>query len=138
MPLDSNLPPSPDQPKADTAPPPLIDAPPPAVVAPLPPPPSAPDPKSTPGRRLLATLLSVFLCLFLADAVISLADAFLTLFFGLHPLSLIGGLVSFLCLMMAILIYALMVLTPLVPKRLFLPLTLFIPAAPLALLPILI
>jgi hypothetical protein len=72
-------------------------------------------------RQLLAALLSLCLGLFLTDAVVSLLDDSLKLFFGvplLGGLSLIIGLFAlfFLCV-----VYVLMALTPAIPKRLFVP-----------------
>src|SRR5581483_44985 len=60
-------------------------------------------------------------------------------FFHLHGgLSAIEGSVSFLAFLMAIALYGLMGLTPLVPKRLFLPIALFTPVTGLITLPCLI
>jgi hypothetical protein len=104
------------------------------------PPPLPPEPgrKSGPVRQLLAILLSVCLGLFLADAVVSLVDDSLILFFGVHLLSGIRGVVCLFSMLMALVIYGLMGLTPMIPKRLFLPLTLFNPAAMLIVVPFLI
>jgi hypothetical protein len=87
-------------------------------------------------RELLAVLLSLCLGLFLADAVISLVDDSLILFFGLHLLVGIRGMVCLFSILIAIVIYGLMGLTPMIPKRLFLPVTLFNPVAPLIFVPI--
>jgi signal transduction histidine kinase len=67
--------------------------------------------------------------LFLADAVVSLFDDSLIVLFDVHLLSGIRGTVSLLAMLTALLVYGLMGLTPMVPKRLFLPLTLFSPVA---------
>ena len=88
--------------------------------------------------QLFAILLSLCLGLFLADAFLSLADASLILFSGLHTLSAISGLVSFFSVVMAVGIYCLIGLTPMVPKRLFLPLPLFYVLSTLALCPVVI
>ena len=108
--------------------PPLIAGPP----LPLPP---EPTPKSSPARRLFAILLSACLGLFLADAVVSLLDDSLVLLFGIHLLGGIRGIAWFLAMLVALVTYVLMGLTPLIPKRLFLPLTLFNPVATLAVVP---
>jgi hypothetical protein len=84
-----------------------------------------PKNKSGPMPQLFAIVLSLCLGLFLADAFISLADASLILFCGLHVLSAISGLISILSVVMALGIYGLIGLTPVVPKRLFLPIPLF-------------
>jgi len=90
------------------------------------------------GRKLLALLLSLYLGMFLADAVISFADESLSLLFDLHLLSVFRGLIAFFAALMAIVIYILMALTPMIPKRIFLPLTLFNLAATLVSIPFLI
>jgi len=91
------------------------------------PPPLLPEAnrKSGSARQVFAVLLSVCLALFLADAVISLADDSLILLGGLHPLSALRGLVGFFATLMVVGVYGLMGLTPMVPKRLFLPISLF-------------
>ena len=108
------------------------------IAAPVIPP--APDSirRLAAGRHLVASLLSLFLGLFLADALLSFADDSLILFCGLHWLSTIRGLVSLLALLMALGIYGLMGLTPMIPKRYFLPVALFTPAAGLAILPMMV
>jgi len=118
--------------------PPVIGAPPPLAAAS--PPMLIPQTNRKPAsaRNLVAILLSVFLGLFLADAIVSFADTSLVLFFDLHFLSTIGGLMSFFAVLMAIVIYCLMGLTPMIPKRLFLPLTLFYPFSALLAFPVMI
>jgi len=134
-----------DQPQASRVPPllpatqPPATGAPPALVAASPP---ALPPKSTrpcsPGRQLLAILLSLFLGLFLVDAVVSLVDDSLILFFGIDLLTPIRGMVFLFATLVAVVVYGLMGLTPMIPKRTFLPLTLFNLAAPLAVVPCLI
>jgi hypothetical protein len=99
-----------DKPQSGGAPPPLL--------------PEA-NRKSGSARQVFAFLLSLCLALFLADAVISFADDSLILLGGLHPLSALRGLVGFFSMLMAVGVYGLMGLTPMVPKRLFLPIPLF-------------
>jgi hypothetical protein len=86
-------------------------------------------------RNLLAILLSLCLALFLADGIVSLVDDSLVLFFDLHLFSAIRGFVFFFSMLMAIVIYGLMALTPMIPKRWFLPVTVFNPVAALVLIP---
>jgi len=76
-------------------------------------------------KNLVAILLSLCLALFLVDAVVSLLDDSLILFFGLHIFSLVRGLVAIFGALMALGVYGLIGLTPMVPKRLFLPIPLF-------------
>jgi hypothetical protein len=69
--------------------------------------------------------LSLCLALFLVDAAVSLLDDSLILFFGLHIFSLFRGLVAIFGALMALGVYGLIGLTPMVPKKLFLPIPLF-------------
>jgi hypothetical protein len=114
---------------------PVSGAPPPLVAGSPPPLPPEPVPTPSAGRQVLAILLSGCLGLFLADAVISLLDDTLSLCFGIHLLAGTRGMMCLLAVLMALLVYALMGLTPMIPKRLFLPLTLFNPLATLAVVP---
>jgi len=86
-------------------------------------------------RQLVAIMLSLFLGLFLIDGILSLADDFLIWVWGTHFLSLFRGSSSFLVLLLSIVLYVLMGLTPLIPKRWFLPLVLFTPASFLVVIP---
>jgi hypothetical protein len=83
-------------------------------------------------------VLSLFLVLFLTDAIISLADDSLILFFGANFLSGIRLIVGLFSVLASVLIYILIGLTPLIPKRLFVPLTLFSPLTILTTFPLLI
>jgi hypothetical protein len=76
--------------------------------------------------------------LFLADGVVSLVDDSLIVFCDVHFLGTIRGLAAVLSLLMAIVIYVSMGLTPMIPKRLFLPLTIFKPLALFVAIPFLI
>jgi hypothetical protein len=86
-------------------------------------------------RQLLAILLSLCLGLFLADAVVSLLDDSLILCFDVHVLAAIRGFLFLFAMLMAVVLYVLMGLTPMIPKRLFLPLALFNLVAGLLLIP---
>jgi hypothetical protein len=81
------------------------------------------------GRKWLALFLSLFLLLFLADAIISLADDSLILFKNVYVLSNLRLLVGVVALLVTLVVYALMALTPAIPKRLFVPLALFAPVS---------
>jgi hypothetical protein len=124
---DSKIPPS-----SAPAPPPLPNPP------PLPPVLPVPAPRSPSVGSSLATLLSIFLALFLVDALFSFADDSLIAFFDIHALTSIRGLVSLLTLVLSFLIYVLITFLPSIPKRLFVPLTIFGPAVFLAGIPFLI
>jgi len=78
-------------------------------------------------------VLSLCLAVFLADGVVSLVDDSFIVFFGVHSLSFLRGLVSIAGLLMALGLYGLMGLTPMVPKRLFLPIPVFFVVSLLAL-----
>ena len=98
--------------------------------------PLEPNRKAGSGRQFVAILLSVCLGLFLAEAFVSFADDSLILFFGIHVLAIIRGIVFLLAILISMLIYALMGLTPMIPKRLFVPVTLFNVVAGLAAIPL--
>src|ERR1035437_4516449 len=119
------------QPPTSGAPPPLVAGSPARLS-------SEPTPRPSAGRQVIALRLSVCLGLFLADAFISLLDDSLIVVFGVHVLSGARAMVCFLAMLMALLIYVLMGLTPIIPKRLFLPLTLFNPLAMLGVVPFVI
>ena len=104
------------------------------------PPPILPEskPKSGSGRHLLVILLNLFLALFLASGFVSLMDDSLVLLFGLHLLTVMSGILTFIAMLAAVLVYGLMGLTPVIPKRVFLPVTLFYVAGLLVSLLILI
>jgi len=89
-------------------------------------------------RPLLAVLLSLCLGIFLTDAVVSLVDDSLILCFDVHVFTAIRGFLFFFAMLMAVVLYGLMGLTPMIPKRLFLPLALFSPVSGLIVVPMMI
>ena len=89
-------------------------------------------------KKLLSILLSLCLGLFLVVGAVSVADDSLVLLFGLHLLTMMSEILTFIAMLMAMLVYGLMGLTPMIPKRVFLPVILFYVAALLAVFPILI
>ena len=89
-------------------------------------------------KKLLSILLSLCLGLFLAGGAVSVADDSLVLLFGLHLLTMTSLILTLIAMLMAMLVYGLMGLTPMIPKRVFLPVTFFYVAALLAVFPILI
>jgi hypothetical protein len=89
-------------------------------------------------KKLLSILLSVCLGLFLAVGAVSVVDDSLVLLFGLHLLTMTSGILTFIAALMAMLVYGLMGLTPMIPKRVFLPVTLFYVAGLLVVFPTLI
>src|SRR5665213_3050697 len=88
-------------------------------------PPLSPAASGSSVRQLLAVVLSVFLGLFVTAAFFSLADDSLIVFLNLHLLSAIRQLVGLFAMLAASAVYVLMAVTPMIPKRLFLPLALF-------------
>src|SRR5216684_5938360 len=136
MPLDPNTESSNENAQTGGVSPSLSATPPPVAGPPPPPPlPRYTTRRPSPLQQLLVILLNLCLGLYLADAAVSLADDSLILFFGIHILAGIRGTIFLFAILMAALVYGLMGLTPMIPKRLFLPLTLFGPAAQLAVLP---
>ena len=115
-------------------PPPPVPQPP--IISP--PPSLPPQLPSRPGplRQLLLFLLSICLGLFVADAVISLVDDSLVLLLDIRILTAVRGVVWLFSVLMALLTYGLIGLTPLVPKRVFLPVALFNPLAMLITVPV--
>src|SRR5215469_5671717 len=97
---------------------------PPPVVADVPPLLSSQPPQNS-GRRFFALVLSFCLYLFLADAIVSVLDDVLSLLFNCHILSWLSGISFIFALLSVLFIYILIGLTPMVPKRLFLPIPLF-------------
>jgi hypothetical protein len=118
--------------------PPLSEAPPPSgpCTPPVLPPESAPKPG--PLVQVLVLLLSVCLGIFLADAIVSVVDDALIVAGGWHLLSLVRGAMFLAVTLAALVLYVLIGLTPMVPKRLFLPVALFGPATTLLMLALII
>lgn len=78
------------------------------------------------------------MAMFLADGAVSLLDDSLIVFCDIHVLGGVRRILFLLAMLMALVIYGLMALTPMIPKRLFLPLALFNPLAGLLVIPFLI
>ncbi len=110
--------------------------PPPLLPGPTPPPPPAPG--SRPLRQPVAILLNLCLGLFLADGVVSLVDDSSILLFDFHFLAGLRGILVTFAILTALVTYGLMGLTPMIPKRVFLPVTLFTPVSLLVGVPFLI
>lgn len=105
----------------------------PPLIAATPPP--LPPPRIS-FRHLLAIVLSFGLALFLLDAIISFADDSAILFFHSHLLSFPRGAISLITIILMFGIYALSGVTPVVPKRLFLPIAGFYIVAMLLTFPV--
>jgi hypothetical protein len=89
-------------------------------------------------KKLLSTLLSLCLGLFLACGAVSLVDDSLVLLFGLHLLTTTSLILFGFAVLLTVVVYGLMGLTPMIPKRVFLPVTLFYVAGLLVVFPTLI
>jgi len=76
-------------------------------------------------RQLVAVFLSLCLGLFLAAGIVSLLDDSLILIFSRHFLTLASGILGCISFCLLLLIYGLMGLTPIIPKRVFLPILFF-------------
>ncbi|GAA5126515.1 hypothetical protein GCM10023212_30070 [Luteolibacter yonseiensis] len=89
-------------------------------------------------RTAIAAILSLTLVMSLVNATVALASDSLVVFLGNH--SLVGALpwVALPTLLMTFAVYGLMLLTPMIPKRWFIPLTLCGPVTALAALPLMI
>ena len=135
---DPQIPPSDNDRPTGNVPPRLPASEPPAAGGV--PPPLTPDQprKFSTVRKLILILLSLYLGVFMVDSVVSLIDDSLILFLDVHAFTAIRGVVFFFVTIMALGTYGLMALTPMIPKRLFLPVTLFNPVAVLISLPLLI
>lgn len=83
------------------------------------------QPPQNGGRRFFAFLLSFCLYLFLADAIVSVLDDVSSLLFNCHIFSWLTTISFIVTLPTVFLIYVLIGLTPMVPKRMFLPIPLF-------------
>lgn len=86
-------------------------------------------------RPLLCLVLSLCFVLFLADAAVSFTDESFILFFDNHTLTALRQIVLLFALLASAVVYLLMCVTPLIPKRLFLPIVLFNPVAGLLQIP---
>ncbi len=87
-------------------------------------------------KQFISLVLSLFMAVFLADALFSVLDDGLILTLDVHLLSLPRALLAILCFLGALVVYVLMALTPMIPKRWFVPATLFLPAGMLATIPV--
>jgi hypothetical protein len=87
---------------------------------------------------MTSALLSLVLAVFGISAVVSLLDDSLLVFFHRQDLTLTRSLLLFLMLAFGALAYGTMSIVPGVPKRVFLPVALFLPVSFVAVLPLLV
>ena len=81
--------------------------------------------RSTSFRQFVAGFLSLCLGIFLAAGAVSVLDDSLVLFGGAHFLTVASAILTFITFLLMLLVYGLMGLTPIIPKRVFLPVMLF-------------
>lgn len=89
-------------------------------------------------RNVLAAFLSLTLLVFLASSAVALVSDTLIVLFKNHALAGAAASLAMPALLMTVAVYGLMAITPMIPKRFFLPLVLCGPATALAALPLLI
>jgi hypothetical protein len=87
-------------------------------------------------KKTISILLSVYLALFIAAGFISVVNDSLVIFFNLYFLIVISGIFSSMAALAAPVVYILMGLTTMIPKRVFVPVTLFYLAGLLAIFPV--
>ncbi len=90
------------------------------------------------GRPVLTVVLSAVLGLFIFCGAVSLLSAAQMLLLDRRDLEVADGLLTLLLILTSILTYCLLGFFPEIPKRWFLPLCLFAPAVPIAILPLLV
>lgn len=89
-------------------------------------------------KKAIYILLNVCLGLYLASGLVSALDDSLALLSGRHFLVLLSGFLAFFGCFTLVVVYFLMGITPMIPKRVFLPAALFYFAAMLTVFPVLI
>jgi hypothetical protein len=89
-------------------------------------------------KQTISIVLNLCLGLFIVGGVVSVFDDSLRLLWGLHLLTAISAILSLIAFLIVIVVYGLMGLTPMIPKRVFLPVTLFYAAGVLAVFPTMI
>jgi hypothetical protein len=87
-------------------------------------------------KRAISILLSSCLGLFVASGVVSFVDDSLQLLWGCYFLTIFSGILSFFAVLTALVVYGLIGFLPMIPKRVFLPVTLFYLIGFLAVFPV--
>ncbi len=101
-------------------------------------PPPLPEGALKPSRPVLTAVLSLALLIFLSSGVISLFSDSLLLGFERQDLAVTAALGSLWMLITGLILCCLMALIPGIPKRFFLPLSLYLPVTAIAILPLLV
>jgi hypothetical protein len=86
-------------------------------------------------RRAIFIFLNLCLCLVLFAGSVSLLDDSLALWVNFHGLTVFSGFLSFCAMAVLFLVYLLMGVTPMIPKRIFLPLAILFALILLAVIP---
>lgn len=76
-------------------------------------------------KQTISIVLNLCLGLFLVSGIVSVVDDSLRLLWDLNLLTVISGILSCAAFLTGVVVYGLMALTPMIPKRVFLPVTLF-------------
>jgi hypothetical protein len=98
-------------------------------------PPSKPADRTSSWRKFFAALLGVYFGLVLLQTVVSALDSSCVLFFKAPFLVLPDGIILCFTLIATVVIYGLMALTPMIPKRIFIPVVLTVVSPGLIVLP---
>lgn len=101
-------------------------------------PPPLPGGESSPARPVLTAVLSLILALFLGSAVLAFSSDSLFLVFQRQDLTATAGLLALLMLFAGFLALGLVAWFPGIPKRVFLPVGLFLPVVGIAVIPLLV
>ncbi len=94
--------------------------------------------KQRSNRPVLSAVLNLVLILFLASGAVSLVSDSIFLLWGRSDLLPLAGLLSALMLLAGLATYVLLALIPGIPKRFFLPVSLYLPVSGVAVLPLLV
>jgi hypothetical protein len=100
------------------------------------PPPPLPTATARPAVSGLATCLGLILALFLANATVSFLDDSLLLFAGRQDLTVFRAFFLLLMLPLGLATYLIMAAAPGIPKRVFLPVALYLPVTYVGVLPL--
>ena len=101
-------------------------------------PPPLPETAPTSSRPVLTAILNLALVIFLISGFVSLSSDTLFLAFQRQDLAVTAALGSLLLFLTGFILYGLMAFFPGIPKRYFIPISLYLPVAAIASLPLLI
>jgi hypothetical protein len=87
-------------------------------------------------KKAISILLSLCLGLFVVSGAVSVVDDSVQLLFGRYFLSVFSGILSFFAILTALAVYFLMGFSPMIPKRVILPVAFFYLTGILAIIPV--